>query len=228
MGKKSALVSFTVVLGLVSLISAVSLGGIYVLTKEPIEASEKNREVESIKQVLQEFDNNPAEDQQFVEIKPTSLTVYPAKLKGEFAGCAVKSYSDKGFGGRIEIMFGFDRQGAVTGYSVLSHAETPGLGNKMVDWFKPQGAPVRSGVEKLFGFSVQQVQRNSNVYGINPGDGFVQVSKDGGQIDAITAATISSRAFLDALNRAYEGYLKVSGGKDERGDATSGASQLNH
>lgn len=86
-------------------------------------------------------------------------------------------------------MYGFDKDGNVTGYQVISHAETPGLGAKMGDWFhSPEG--------------------HRSVIGLNPATTNMTVSKDGGDIDAITAATITSRAFLDALRRASSAYLK--------------------
>ena len=85
-----------------------------------------------------------------------------------------------------------DKNGNFSGYSVLEHAETPGLGSKMGDWFKNSEKP------------------DQYVIGKNPETTKFSVSKDGGDIDAITASTISSRAFLDALNRAYDSYKNNS------------------
>ena len=66
-------------------------------------------------------------------------------------------------------------------------------------------APVKSLIERIFGFEIKPAEKNSNIYGVSP-EGGLSVSKDGGTIDAITAATISSRAFLDAANRAYSAF----------------------
>jgi len=85
-------------------------------------------------------------------------------------------------------------------YAVLQHAETPGLGAKMTEWFKDVSRPRQS------------------VVGRDLSQGPLSVSKDGGDVDAITASTITSRAFMEAVNRAYAAY---SGG---RKDALSGAS----
>jgi electron transport complex protein RnfG len=82
-------------------------------------------------------------------------------------------------------MVGISNDGIISGYQVLKHAETPGLGSKMGLWFSNAEKP------------------NQNVIGKSMSAGSLSVSKDGGSIDAITAATISSRAFLDAVNRAY-------------------------
>ncbi|HOI49127.1 MAG TPA: FMN-binding protein, partial [Prolixibacteraceae bacterium] len=73
------------------------------------------------------------------------------------------------------------------------HKETPGLGSKMDVWFNNADKP------------------GQNVIGKSPATTKFSVSKDGGDIDAITASTITSRAFLDALVRAYAAFEKTSG-----------------
>lgn len=105
-------------------------------------------------------------------------------------GVAVKSYSMNGFSGHIGVMVGLDLQGNITGYQVLAHKETPGLGSKMGIWFNNAEKP------------------GQNVIGRNPGTAKLEVKKDGGEIDAITASTITSRAFLEALNRAHAGFTE--------------------
>ena len=104
-----------------------------------------------------------------------------------------------GFGGELKVLVGFDVEGNIIDYSLLSHAETPGLGSKAADWFK-KGA-------------------KGDITGKNPGEAPLVVSKDGGQIDAITASTITTRAFLAAVNSAYGAY------KNQHVDGTSGATQ---
>ena len=97
-------------------------------------------------------------------------------------------------------MVGFDNDSHITGYEVLEQAETPGLGTHIVEWFKNADKP------------------GQNILG-RTATGAMTVSKDGGDVDAITAATISSRAFLEAVNKAYEAYT------DGEVQAASGASQ---
>jgi len=113
-------------------------------------------------------------------------------------GTAVEAVVD-GFGGQFRIMVGFDAEGNILGYEVLEHQETPGLGSHMTHWFKNADKP------------------NQNIIGRKAGS--LTVSKDGGDVDAITAATISSRAFLKAINQAYADFHGV--------EAHTGASQLN-
>ena len=99
-------------------------------------------------------------------------------------GAAVES-TTQGFGGDLKILVGFDPEGNILGYTLLEHAETPGLGAKADQWFQ-KGA-------------------KGDIIGKNPKEQLV-VSKDGGQVDAITASTITSRAFLLAVNNAYKAY----------------------
>lgn len=113
-------------------------------------------------------------------------------------GAAVESYSKKGFSGEIKVIVGFDTEGTLCNYSVLQHSETPGLGAKMQDWFRTD-------------------KNKQSVIGRKLDGSGLKVTKDGGDVDAITAATISSRAFLDAVNRAYSAYA----GTDAMGGATS-------
>ena len=123
-----------------------------------------------------------------------SLKIYPAKQGDEFVGVAVESNTKKGFGGEIKVIVGFDRAGKLLNYSVLQHAETPGLGAKMQDWFRMD-------------------KNKQSVLGRSIPDGGLKVTKDDKEngVDAITAATISSRAFLDAINRAYSAYAGADG-----------------
>ena len=100
-------------------------------------------------------------------------------------GVAIES-TTMGFGGDLKVLVGFDEDGKVLGYALLQHAETPGLGAKADKWFL-EGA-------------------KGDIVGLCPGDKPLQVKKDGGEIDAITASTITSRAFLLAVNQAYEAY----------------------
>lgn len=168
-------------LTLISLGAAACLGFVYEFTKKPIELSNLNKKLDAIRQVVPEFNNNPNEEMYRL---PTgngdSLDIYPAKKDNEIVGYAVNTYSDKGFSGRIEIMAGFKPDGSIMNISILSQKETPGLGTKMAEpGFKDQ------------------------FNGKNPSTFSLKVKKDGGPVDAITAATISSRAFCDAVQRGY-------------------------
>ena len=120
-----------------------------------------------------------------------------AVLAGHEDGIAVETAVD-GFGGTFRVMVGFDQEGNILGYEILEHQETPGLGSHMEHWFKNADKP------------------GQNIIGRKAGA--LRVSKDGGDVDAITAATITSRAFLKAINQAYAEQFGV--------EAHTGASQL--
>ncbi len=202
MGKKleSNFTNMVVVLFAISLIASAGVGYVYTLTKEPIAQAALAKQQEAISKVVPgEFDNDPSAEMWTKEIDGGVLEFYPAKRNGELIGTAVKTFSNSGFNGYIEIMAGFKPDGSIYDYSVLTNNETPGLGSKMNEWFREGG--------------------KGNVSGKTPGTAGLQVSKDGGDVDAITAATISSRAFLDAINRAAAAL--------QGADATSGATQHN-
>ena len=177
-------------LTLISLGAAACLGFVYQITKEPIEISNLNRKLEAIKAVVPEFTNNPFEDMyRLTTPEGDSLEVYPAKKDSVIVGYAVNTYTNKGFSGYIGLMAGFKPDGTIVNITVLEHKETPGLGTKMTE---PK-------------FKDQFMEKN-------PADFRLKVKKDGGPVDAITAATISSRAFCDAVERAYV-TLNKGGGK---------------
>lgn len=201
MGKKleSNFINMVVVLFAVTLIASGAVGYVHSLTAGPIEAAKQAKQVNAIRQVIPgEFDNDPNADVWKMETPDGGeLEFYPAKKNGEPVGTAVKTYTNSGFGGQVWLMVGFNPDGTIANYSVLEHKETPGLGSKMDVWFAKDG--------------------KGNIVGKNPGTTGLKVSKDGGDVDAITAATISSRAFLDAVNRAAAGLAGA--------DVTSGATE---
>lgn len=186
--RESTFINMVVTLLLVTLIAAVALGYVYDLTKAPIEAAKLKAQAVAITKVLPEFDRLGDSYKVPAESGGDSLEIFPAYKNDKLVGAAVKTWSKKGFGGLISIMAGIDSDGNFSGYEVLELSETPGLGTKMVTWFKNPDKP------------------KQDVIGKNPKTTKFQVTKDGGDIDAITASTISSRAFLDAMVRAYNSY----------------------
>jgi len=182
-------------LSLICLTVAVLLAQVNKMTAKPIADAKAMKLQNAISEVVPEFDNDPtAEAFMMPAGAGDSLLVYPAKKGGRIVGYALNSFSNNGFSGNIQIMVGFDMAHKIVNYSVLQHAETPGLGSKMVEWFKDAAKPSQS------------------VIGRDLSKGALAVSKDGGDVDAITASTITSRAFLEAVNRAYNAYLESKNG----------------
>ena len=190
----STLPNMLLSLGLITLLSGALLGLFYSITKEPIDEAARRQQTEAIAAVLPTYDNDPEQDMAEVSLPDATYAVYPALEEGRLVGAAVKGASMDGFGGEIVVICGFDADGKVRDYRVLSHAETPGLGSKMEMWFRdPAGA--------------------RSVLGKSPAESDFRPSKDGGEIDGITAATISSRAFLSILREAYEAYVQLASSK---------------
>lgn len=202
MAKESTLKNMVLVLTLITCVAAALLATVYGLTKEPIQQAAVNKVNAAIQEVLPEFDNNPfqekidlplegavVESSLYRESNPESLTFYPATNKGELVGMAVETFTNEGFGGRIVLMVGFLPDGTINKVSVISHAETPGLGNK---------------IER------SQSNFSEQFEGKNPAVFQLKVKKDGGNVDAITASTITSRAFCDAMVRAYNAYVNLN------------------
>ncbi|MCB0650387.1 MAG: RnfABCDGE type electron transport complex subunit G [Saprospiraceae bacterium] len=187
---KSTLINMVLVLLIITGVSGFSLGYINEWTKGPKEATRLARKLEAIKSVLPEITNNPAEEMVLLPVGTSgdSLECYIGKKDGVPVGFAISTYSNKGFSGLIRIMIGFTADGKIFNTAVLEQKETPGLGTKMKDAkFKDQFP------------------------GKDPASFELKVKKDGGDVDAITGATISSRAFsgaakmaVDALNQNKE------------------------
>ena len=190
---ESTFLNMVLVLTIICIIVGTILGSVYKLTEAPIAKAEKAKQEKAIKDVAPDFDNDPIAEQYTHELYAGTnenmiLTIFPAKKNGVLVGAAVESLTRKGFGGEISIMVGFNADGSIRNYQVLKHAETPGLGSKMQEWFRTD-------------------KHHQSILGLNPGKGEMKVSKDGGNIDAITAATISSRAFIDAIQNAYRAFM---------------------
>lgn len=188
--RESTFINMVVTLFAVTFIAAAALGFVYDYTKDAIELSKMKAQSEAIRKVLPEFEELGQPLKIAAPSKGDSLEVFPAYKNGLRTGLAIKSYTNNGFSGYISVMVGFDSTGNISGYEVLEHAETPGLGSKMGAWFSNSDKP------------------DQNVIGKNPGSHQFKVKKDGGDFDAITASTITSRAFLEALVLAYDAYEK--------------------
>lgn len=196
---KSSYKNMVIVLTAVTVIAGVLLGFVNQLTQKPIAEANAKALSDAIAVVVPGFDNDPAEAPESIEVEGITYKIYRAMKGDEFVGAAVESV-ENAFGGPLTVLVGFDPEGNIIDYSLLSHTETPGLGSKAADWFKKGG--------------------KGSIIGMNPGEGLLSVTKDGGKVDAITASTITSRAFLNAVNKAYQVYQNQN-----PADAASGASQ---
>ena len=188
---KSSLINMVVVLTLITIVAGAALAYVNYATSAQIEKIKAENLAKGIKQVMG-VDLNA--DFQYTTEEVGDYTFYRSDL-----GTAIQSTTN-GFGGALKVLVGFDNEGTVLGYTILEHSETPGLGAKASEWF--------------------QKGQKGDITGKNPGTANFTVSKDGGDIDAITASTITSRAFLLAVQNAYEEL-----NKQQQPDGTSAATQ---
>ena len=183
MAKKaeSTLVNMLLSLTIIAVVAAAALAFVSNVTAGPIEQAQKAKKEAAIKAVLPAFE----------KIEECDIDGIPCtkayNTDGALVGMAVESKSSKGFGGDLIAMVGLDAEGCITGYQILETAETPGLGAKAGEWF--------------------QKGNKGDVIGKNPSQG-LKVKKDGGDIDAISGSTITSRAFCELINNAYETFKK--------------------
>lgn len=176
-----------VVLTSIALVAGLALTGVYALTKGPIELSQKQKKEKALSDVLPGFDGTIVDT--VVNFEGDDILVHKAVDKnGKLFGAGVETFTMKAFSGRFDLMVGFDNEGVILNTEVIKASETPGLGDKI--------NKNKSDFAKQF---------NNN----DPAEYKLQVTKDGGDVDAITAATISSRAYCDAVQRAYNVFMKV-------------------
>ena len=190
--KESTLINMVLTLVIITILASTALAFVYQITKGPKQQADDAKKNFAIKKVTPEFDNEPGKECYRIASFDggDSLTCYPAKKNGQLVGVAIETYTMNGFSGLIRLMVGLDTTGNIVTTSVLEQKETPGLGTKMVEpFFKDQ------------------------FNGKNPATANLTVKKDGGEIDAITASTITSRAYCDAVNRAHKSFIE--GGKNE-------------
>lgn len=192
MAKKaqSTLKNMLLSLTLIALVASLALALVNNVTKGPIEEVNKKKIAEAVAKVLPEYKEYTI-DTVSVETDKGAVNIvrYTAvDANGEIVGKAMESFDPNGFGGKLTAMVGFDADGNISGYEVLGSSETPGLGAKADQWFQKEG--------------------KGNVIGMNPGEKELTVKKDGGEVDAITGSTITSRAFCRLVGTAYKAFNK--------------------
>ena len=184
---------------------AVVMGGIlaYVnhLTEGPINEQKEIALADGIKAVMACENLNVAKTDTVKQndAKGKEMTYIVRQIKdanGNDLGAAVES-TTMGFGGDLKVLVGFDPEGKILGYTLLEHAETPGLGAKADKWF--------------------QKGEKGDIIGKDPKEPLKVTKDQGGQVDAITASTITSRAFLLANNNAYNVYKATPSADAETG-----------
>jgi len=192
--KESTFLNMTITLFVITMVAGLSLGYVNDITVGPKAEAKLARKVNALKQVMAEFDNNPVEEVKMIksDLVKDSVEVYTGTMKGVKSGIAVVGSSEKGYSGLVKLMVGFESDGAIRNIVVLEQKETPGLGTKM----------------KEDKFLRQFRGKNPSIFNLKP-------KKDGGEVDALTGATISTRAFSEATQLAYDEFIKNNDSKQE-------------
>ncbi|MBQ6769245.1 MAG: RnfABCDGE type electron transport complex subunit G [Prevotella sp.] len=204
---ESSLLNMVLVLTGVAVIMGGVLAYVNHLTEGPINEQKAQALADGIKTVMvcndlvvSKTDTTRTKDAKGKEL--TYIIYQTQDKQGKDLGAAVESTTG-GFGGDLKVLVGFDPDGKILGYTLLEHAETPGLGAKADKWF--------------------QKGQKGDIIGKDPAVNKLGVTKGGeGEVDAITASTITSRAFLLAINNAYKAY------KVTPVDAQTGATEQKH
>ena len=197
---KSSLKNMVLVLFSITIISSACVGLVNMITVEPIAQAKAAAVQAALAQVLPEFDATTKSEHTADELQ---IIAYEATKGGEVVGYAIESATKSGFSGLVRLMVGFDTKGTILNVNVLEQAETPGLGAKMTEAENPLLLSVKG----------KEAPKTN-----------LKVKKDGGDVDALTAATISSRAYAEAVARAYS-VFKVVAGWEKEVQATSGATK---
>jgi len=178
-------IRLVVVLTVICAVAGILLAWVNNLTAEPIAAAQRAERVQAITKVLPPYDNEPDRSAFKTQAGGREWTFYVGRLKGEYVGAAFETTSPKGYGGNITVMAGVNAGGKIQAIEILEQKETPGLGAKIKDQdFKA-------------GFSGRDIRTTKWA-----------VKKDLGDIDQVTAATISSRAVTEAVKQGLGVYIE--------------------
>ncbi len=200
---KSNLPNMAIVLTSVAVLCGGLLAFVNNITQAPRDAAAEKTLTTGIEQVIggKCTVENKYEITRSINGKDHNFIVYETDK-----GTAVQSTDPNAFGGNLTVLVGFNDNGEILGYTILETAETPGLGAKADTWFQKAENGGKGG--------------KACIVGLNPQHTNLTVNNDGGDIDAITASTITSRAFLRAIQQAYNTYM------DQGTDANTGASKI--
>lgn len=182
-------VKLIVALTLIACVAGLILSLVESATREPIAEQRRLEMLRALRAVLPEFDNQPDSDQIELSVgqdkrgRDMKRTFFRGRKGSELTGIAFSTVAPDGYSGNIGIMVGLTPDGTVHGIEILTHAETPGLGDRITH------APFK---DQFRGKSLANADW--------------RVKKDGGAFDQITGATISPRAVVGAVRKALEFY----------------------
>ena len=182
---------YVLVLTLITALSGLVLGTTEHCTRQPITQQYRRQQLQALRTVLPEVDNAPDRDtvtppmQASAGAPSTPTTYYRGRQRGEIVAIAFQVVAAHGYGGPIRMMVGVAPSGELLGLAILQQSETPGLGTRIEEE----------------GFRAQFLGKGLTAVRW-------KVTKDGGDFDQISGATISSRAVVEGLSAGIESYLR--------------------
>ena len=193
----------TLALALITLVSGILLGAVYMITKEPIAKQNEKIKIAAYNSVFVELDSyeeNTDIDNLSKVLKEKGFSgvelnevVYAFDKDGKELGMIITVTDKEGYGGNIKMTVGIDMEGTITGLEILEISETAGLGMKAAD---------KSFREQYVGINADEVVYTKSG------------KTEANEIDAISSATITTKAVTDGVNGAITVYKELVGGSD--------------
>jgi electron transport complex protein RnfG len=195
MNNKVNISGLVLAMALISGTATALMAAVWLATTEPIAAARQQKTNAALSQVLPEFDNQPAEDR----VTCGGVTFYIARKGGQITGFAGEAVSTKGYGGGVTVLAGLTLDGTLTTVLVTRQNETPGLGTVVCDRNRQKTLSGLLSGHRETGLPPNRILDQFRGMQAAVGEAPWSVKKDGGTLDAITGATVSSRAVADAV-----------------------------
>lgn len=181
--------------GLISCVATALMAWVFVITEAPIAAAQQQKNTAALSQVLPAFDNQPTKE----SVTLNGVTFYAARKNGQITGFAGETISTKGYAGEISVLAGLKPDGTITTVLVTKQSETPGLGTVVAERIREKTISGLIAGKKETGLPPNKILDQFNGMKAVAGQTPWAVKKDGGDLDAITGATITSRAVGGAV-----------------------------
>jgi electron transport complex protein RnfG len=181
--------------GLISCVATALMAWVFVITEAPIAAAQQQKNTAALSQVLPAFDNQPTKE----SVALNGVTFYTARKNGQITGFAGATISTKGYAGEISVLAGLKPDGTITTVLVTKQSETPGLGTVVAERIREKTISGIIAGKKETGLPPNKILDQFNGMKAVAGQTPWAVKKDGGDLDAITGATITSRAVGGAV-----------------------------
>ena len=193
-------------MGIISCVAAALLAWVFLITEAPIKEAMKKKTNAALQQVLPAFDKQPAEE----AVTVGDVKFYVARKDEVIVGFAGEAVSNKGYGGEITVLAGVKLDGTIGTVLVTKQTETPGLGTVVCGRTREKTlSGLIKGVKET-GLPPNRILDQFNGMKATVGEMPWAVKKDGGNLDAITGATITSRAVGGAVFSIAEAFAQNS------------------